>query len=347
MNQTDAGALPKTLMSDISLEIQMYQPVATFLKKSCDCVHVCVDRPEDPKKLHLPANLNKRDRDIVGVTKERQVYIAEGKCLRSGESFDQCVNQAQSLSAYADYLYVFFPRKKWESLPQDDEQRNRKSLRDKGIGLLLVDDLGKCVEKLPPRQNVEAEEAKKIELRRSMGIEEPEGVPKLSCLGSTEAAVAIKIVDCFMDYGRNVAGEAIDNVFNRKVKDWKPEIVKEKAVIGGFFFFANFDEETFGVDLDVFGGYLGDGHSCIWVTRKVECAVLLRRLETRSPDFGTHLFFGERGFVPSLRDVKPERIRESDEKEFWLMHRVEFFGRSRDGLRMELEDLLTAARRLK
>src|ERR1035438_2284598 len=122
-------------MKHIAKEIEMYQPVGTFLEKSCDCVHVWVDRPEDPKKVHLLRNLNTRDPDVVGVTEGGEVHIAEGKCLRSGTSFEECVNQAESLRAYADYLYVFFPRKEWDSLPPDEDQRNRKSLRDKGIGL--------------------------------------------------------------------------------------------------------------------------------------------------------------------------------------------------------------------
>ena len=145
-----------------------------------------------------------------------------------------------------------------------------------------------------------------------------------------------------------VAGEAICNVFKKKEKEvkWEPNACKEKAVTRGFLFYVDFGEEL-GVDQDIFGAYLGDGRSCMWVTRYVSCATLLQLLETPFPDFGTHLFFGEKGFEPSLRDVKPERIRKSDEKKFWLMHRVEFFGRSRDGLRMELEALPAAARRLR
>ena len=128
---------------------------------------------------------------------------------------------------------------------------------------------------------------------------------------------------------------------------WKHWVLKEKAFSQGFFFSADFSEPTIGVDLDIFGGYLRDGRSCMWVTRHVSCATLLPVLEARFPDFGTHLFFGDKGFVPSLRDVKPEQVRKSGEKMFWLMHRVELFGRSRDGLRAELENLLAAARRLR
>jgi|ERR1051326_1301139 hypothetical protein len=327
-------------------EMQMYLAVKAYLKDVRGCKHVSAD--EGGQKIHLPRNLSKRDPDVVGVTEDNEVHIAEGKCLaRSGQPFEQCVEQALSLGAFADYLYVFFPWEEWSSLRHDDDQRNKKILRDKGIGLLLVDKADKCREILPSRQNTEVESQKRDQIRKQMGILQEPDVPKLNCLSSPEASNARAILDCFNERGMAIAGAAIFNVFKEKVREWKYHVSNENAASQVFYFYPNFSLEI-SIDLDVFGGYLRDGHSCMWVTREVSRATLLQRLEARSSDFGTHLHFGEQGFVPSLTDINPEQIRKTtDQKTFWLMHRVEFFGRSRDGLRIELESLLAAAKKLK
>ena len=323
----------------------MYGPVMGFLRERLGCKHVSADLPGE-RKVHLPRNLSKRDPDVVGITEEDEVHLAEGKLLaRTGQPFEQCREQSLSLKEFADYLYVFFPWEDWSRLGEDDKITNKSRLSEVGIGLLLVDESQKCHEILRSNKNTDAKKAKKDEIRRQLGIAAEEDVPRRSCLSSTDASDAIAIVDCFIECGMKVAGEAIFNVFKKKVK-WEHGLCKEKAVSQGFLFYADFGEEL-GVDQDIFGAYLGDGRSCMWVTRYVSCATLVQVLAARFPDFGTHLFFGEKGFVPSLRDVKPEQIRKSGEKSLWLMHRVEFFGRSRDGLRREMEALLTAARRLR
>src|SRR4029434_6696473 len=102
----------------------------------------------------------------------------------------------------------------------------------------------------------------------------------------------------------------IFNVFKVRVKDWEYAISNEKAASPVFYLHPNFSE-SISVDLDVFGAYLRDGHSCMWITREVARGTLLQRLEAGSFEFGTHLHFGERGYVPSLRDIGPELIRKS------------------------------------
>src|SRR5207249_855125 len=150
-------------------EAQMYAAIKTYLKEIRGCKYVSAD--DGGQKVHLPRNLSKRDPDVVGVTEEEAVHIAEGKCLaRSGQPFEQCTEQALSLSAFADYLYVFFPWEEWSSLRPDDDQRNKKILRDRGIGLLLVDERNKCKEILPSRQNTEVESKKRNEIHKQMGI---------------------------------------------------------------------------------------------------------------------------------------------------------------------------------
>src|SRR5205814_2230522 len=95
-------------------EDEMYGAIKAYLKNSRACKYVYADLPEDKKKVHLPRNLSRRDPDVVGVTDEGEVHIAEGKCLKgSGALFEQCVHQASSLKAWADFLYVFFPLRDW------------------------------------------------------------------------------------------------------------------------------------------------------------------------------------------------------------------------------------------
>ena len=187
-------------------EIQMYGSVMGFFRDRLGCKHVSADLPGE-KKVHLPRNLSKRDPDVVGVTEEDEVHLAEGKLLaRTGQPFEQCREQALSLKEFADYLYVFFPWEDWNRLADDDKITNKTSLREVDIGLLLVDESQKCHEMLRPSKNTDAKKVKKDEIRRQLGIAAEEDVPKLNCLSSTEASDALAILDCFLGCGIEVSG---------------------------------------------------------------------------------------------------------------------------------------------
>src|ERR1022692_2382952 len=98
-------------------EEQMYEAVKMFFEKEMDCRHIYADLRGEKTKIHLLKDLCKRDPDVVGVTEDGEVYVAEGKSLaRGGHSFTDCVNQVISLKAFADHLYVFFPLAEWERL---------------------------------------------------------------------------------------------------------------------------------------------------------------------------------------------------------------------------------------
>src|SRR5262249_45041401 len=150
--------------TDSGRELAMYPPIKSFLEERADCKHLYADTPQDRQKIHLPRNLSERDPDVVGVSEVGEVHIAEGKSLtRRGHSFDECVSQAWSLKAWADYIYVFFPSHEWNLLPRDDVRRNESDLAEKGLGLLVVDKLGTVTEKLRPRKNQAVEKFAKDE----------------------------------------------------------------------------------------------------------------------------------------------------------------------------------------
>jgi len=104
-----------------------------------------------------------------------------------------------------------------------------------------------------------------------------------------------------------------------------------------------------GAELDVFGGNLRDGHPCIWVNRNVSRQALADRLEETESFFGTHAWNESTFSACNLWDQTPESIRKftKDDEDHWIMHQVEFFGRSKEGLTKELEKLLTEAKKLK
>jgi hypothetical protein len=335
-------------------EEQMYRAVKTFLEKDCGCTPVVADLPEDRPKIHLPRNLNMRDPDVVGVTETGEVYIAEGKCLRSGEAFDQCVAQAQSLSAFAEYLYVFFPSEEWSRLRHNEDERNKKLLRQKGIGLLLVDEADNCEVLLRPDKNKDVDTSKKNELRRGLGLPVRETLPNPGHLSSKSASTAVEILDCFSSRAMKAATEAILSVFNRNgslfsfevyhpVEDPpSPPVAVWSACLG--------EDDGIYLELDVFGGYLRDGHSCIWVGRVIGQQALRRHLETGVSGPGTHVFFNRTGEMHSWNDITIDALPKhptEDMDTYWVVHRVDVFGRPRHGLRRELEKLLLAAKKLK
>ena len=335
-----------------SRETRMYESVKAYFKKELGCKHVYADLPDGEVKIHLPRNLCKRDPDVVGITEEAEIHLAEGKLLsRGGQPFEQCVEQALSLRGWADHLYVFFPLEEWKMLSHDDADSNRKYLRDRGVGLLLVEESGKCKSFLSAPQNAEADDAKKDSLRRKLGILQDEFLPSIPNLSTAEASNARALVDCFR-VGSGIADEVAPKVFKSNKSQWKFDVItddgkssKQRQSI--LRYLKGFPGNLW-IELDFFGGYARDGHCCIWISREVSRQQLLERVIGDVFQFGTY-FWDEATFsVLNLNDQTPERIcsiiREGEKG--WIMHKVEFLGRSRNGLARELETLLRAAKKL-
>jgi len=324
-------------------EVQMYRAIKRYFVKHIGCKAVFADLPDEKKKIHLPRNLSKRDPDVIGAGDDKEIFVAEGKMLsQSGQPFEQCVEQLLSLKAFADHLYAFFPNDDWERLTKDDADRNRKILKAKGIGLILVDERGHTRAVLPATSN-DAEESKKNEVLRILGLVKDTHVPSVDYLSSSDAALATKMICLVDDLGREIGQEAVAKVFSGKKHRFVFDTFSHEN--GGNVFRCAAWPGHVGFEFDPFGAYLGDGRPCIWIGRNMSDGFLLNLLEAESPAFGTHVWFGDKDETLPLQDVTPERVKQCDN--MWLEHRIEFFGRSRDGLKRELETCLLAAKRLK
>ena len=337
-------------------EKDMYQHVKTFFSTERGCTHVVVDLKEEKIKIRVHRNLSMREPDVTGVTPTGEVHVAEGKCFRSGESFDLVAAQAQNLSPYADYIYVFLPSEEWNQLSDDNIHRNRTTLRDRGIGLLLVDEKGKCDELLRPAPNADVDVVRKNELRAKLGLPVPEHIANPGHLSSKEADTAGKILHCFYIGAKDAATQALLNVFKEKAAKGKKDPFElalndygEDAPPVLVWSAHPEAEEDIYLDLDVFGGYLRDGHSCIWVGPVVSQDVLRHHLKAGDSGPGTHVWFNSKDVMYSWDDVTedllPKRPVEGTDT-YWVVNRVDVFGRSRAGLVKELERVLRAVKKL-
>lgn len=330
-------------------ESDMYEAMKKFFRTKLDCNPVVSDSHDD-KKVHLDRNLVKRDPDVTGVTSDGEICIAEGKLLSKGaQPFEGCIEQLLSLKPFADHLYAFFPKEEWNELSSDDVKTNRKRLKDKGIGLILVDQNSMCSEKMNAPPNPDVEDSKRDVVKQQLGLPVDDRIPDICCLSASDSIVANKLL-CLVDETISEAVRtALRKVFKQTKKKGRAWNVYSLANSKGYdVFLASFDHGWVYVEIDPFGAYLRDGKSCIWISKAVEDDFFETR--GRRCDFiGTHAYFPDKGDVVSLFDATTDRARRCSEAGSWsfLMHQIPFLGRSRSGLEHELEAVIRAAKRLK
>lgn len=333
-------------------EENMYPAVKRYFRGELGCEHISVDLP-DEKKVHLPRNLSKRDPDVLGITDDNEVAVAEGKILnRTGQPFEQCVQQTESLKSFADYLYVFFPKEDWGALSKDDADRNRRILRDKNIGLILVDEKGRAKVLAKPPSNDAVEDSKRDQVRKLMGLASDDSVPAMTGIDAESARRLNAMLACCETVLQEIIQGAIAHVF-RKTKAKGSYDVYSSDDEGDsqklrVFRWAVWPKDAI-IEIDVFGGYLGDGKPCIWISKDVSAEFLCDHLTNRRIPFGTHVQFYEEDDIVPCPDVTESRINASAEADanFCLCHKVELWKRSRTGLQKEIESLLQQTRKLR
>ncbi|MCX6994071.1 MAG: hypothetical protein NT011_13145 [Kiritimatiellaeota bacterium] len=332
-------------------EEDMYPAIKRYFIKKLDCEHISVDLPGQ-KKVHLPRNLSKRDPDVLGITTDGEVVAAEGKLLsQSGQPFEVCIEQLLSLKSFADHLYAFFPKEEWNELSADDVKTNRKRLKNKGIGLILVDQKSRCFDILNVPPNPDVEESKRDAVKKQLGLQADDRIPDIGCLSTSDATVANKLL-CLVDETITEAVRtALRKVFKqakKKGKNWDVYPIAGSEGCDARVFRVYFDHGAVDVEIDPFGAYLRDGRPCIWVSKAVEDDFFETK-GRRCDSIGTHAYFLDKGDVVSLYDATTDRARRCSEAGFWsfLMHQIPFLGRSRSGLEDELEAVIRAAKQLK
>jgi len=327
-------------------EEDMYPAVKRFFSRELRCKHIAVDLP-DQKKVHLPRNLGTRDPDVLGVTEDGEVAVAEGKLLAvTGQPFEQCVQQVDSLRSFADHLYVFFPESDWGDLSKEDAKEDIKVLRDKKIGLILVDENGKYKVRFKPPNNDTVEEAKRVQVKELMGLTTNDRIPRFEGLDPLAARKANAILCGLEDALIEVVQTAVGNVFkNAKKKrgayqsfDARQNVFRWYVCLPG----------DIVVEIEPFGTYLDDGQPCIWISKQASEEFLKKYLEDEALRFGTHVFFCDENENVPRADVTAERIARCVEQEssHYVCHKVDISERSKSGLRREMESLLRQCKKL-
>ena len=123
-------------------ESDLYKPVAQFFEQRYEIARKNTWTAGSGKDLSFPAGFGKRKPDVVACNvhpRKPEVHLAEGKLLNiRTHGFDETVNQLDSFSRYADFLWAVFPSNSWASAPTNHDWW-KSQLRQRGYGLLLVD----------------------------------------------------------------------------------------------------------------------------------------------------------------------------------------------------------------
>jgi hypothetical protein len=126
-------------------EKDLYPLVEHFLSKNKECVNDYVGNELSFGRFRT---------DVFGVSidkDEKIVYLLEGKLYLDGRNvLSKVISETSYLNSYADYIYIF------GKLKDDNfEENNKPSIqecKDKGIGILSIDDNNEVHEFLKPKK---------------------------------------------------------------------------------------------------------------------------------------------------------------------------------------------------
>lgn len=267
-----------------SKETALYPAVKRWFQQERHCSSCVADLPRD-LKVRLPRNLKIREIDVVALEPTAWgrplVHLAEGKRFASGESLAACVNQADSVRAAADYVWVFFPKSDWEAVEAKQRVRNEEHVKSRDMGLLLVQ--GRSCEVI-----IEAPRNKAVDEEEAMRVfealdESPMSImPTVDQLGASEAVRAASTMALV-----SAVEEVVSSVVN--CDDWTNAHNDSEAVRRGFYVRA-LETETLYLELDPWGCYLRNGSPVLWFWAELTSEQLLNALGGGRL-IGTHCYF--------------------------------------------------------
>ena len=175
-------------------ESDLYKPVARFLQRQYGCKVTWI--AGSGTDLAFAAGFGKRKLDVVacklGPLKwEGEVHLAEAKLLNlPTHGFEETKNQLDSFRRYADYLWAVFPAERWSSAVANHDHWTSE-LREKGYGLLLVDE-GRVELKSSAQRNSDVDQKAKKSVLDALLKEEPDEPMRIPTLASETAETAMR-----------------------------------------------------------------------------------------------------------------------------------------------------------
>jgi len=323
----------------ITNEKDMYPLVRNFFEQDLRCKYVRETSDEQAIKIE-----GRGKPDIVGLSiKEGEylIHMAEGKLLRNRQNFSECMGQAESCQGYADYLWVFFPKDEYNRLYEETRNEYKQKLEEKGIGLLLVSDEVERIQKSEQNRKISQEKRKQVLLQFDT-IEQVISFEKPLKEHLTNTS---EIFCCFYDIMKNIVG----GVMNKKRK------VSEHIEARRNWYVLKYYGDGVGIEADPFGLYLRNGEPMLWVWGNISDNRLKNYLDKKEFLFGTHILFEDKDYSPkgqikSIYEVEKETVdifvTQKGLKNIWIGHAIDVNGRTREGLKKQLQYLLRLAKKL-
>lgn len=343
-------------MNKIKHEKDMYPAVKKYFKEEHDCGEFTTADLLNEKMVGIQRNLSKRYPDVVGINKDGEVLIAEGKILeKSGHPFEDCVNQIDNLKPCADYLFVFFPKDQWSKLSSDDVARNLRILKEKNIGLILVDiNRNNAKPKWQPVHNDTVEDKKRKIFLKNMNYYIGGNSYNIQGLNPESAEQANEILCLCFYIITKLIEEIIKKVAQKVTGEWMAFTVGEdyEDCFKMFKWSVELGEEPkrIAVEVDPFGLYLEDGQPSIWIHKEVSQKFIKYYIEQqKNVRFGTHGFFDNNGECVLRNEITEKQIDDcaKTEETIWICQQINICGRTQSGLKKEIEYFLKQAKDLK
>jgi len=318
----------------------MYPAVKKYLTRQQGCEFAYADLPDDDVKLRVSRNHCVREIDVVAIknphSQDFRIHLAEGKTFAKGHSFEECLNQLDSVSGYGDYLWAFFPAKSWQQLSKTDRDLNETKLRKKGFGLFLIED-DRCDEQIPASLNLGVIAAQKNQVLIDLRLRSDSTLPVPEPLAFQEARRAETAV-ILCGKMRTVVETAIKEALRqrRKCRWCDLDGCFLAAVWGG--------KPWYSVQIEPFGHSLEDGRPVIWIWLNLED--LKKEVSVGDADFGTHVYLE----YPSEGNDKTVLVQDFKSgshgapRNLFLGHRVELIGRTTEAIKKDLVTLLRRSR---
>jgi len=245
-------------------ESDLYKPVARFLQRQYGCKVTWI--AGSGTDLAFAAGFGKRKLDVVAcklgpLEGEGEVHLAEAKLLNlPTHGFEETKNQLDSFRRYADYLWAVFPAERWSSAVANHDHWTSE-LREKGYGLLLVDE-GRVELKSSAQRNSDVDQKAKKSVLDALLKEEPDEPMRIPTLASETAETAMRAAARVFEI---MSGPVREGIGKTRRKSTFPDSYGESDT--PFFVIGGAGDGKCYIQGDPFSTYLKDGRALIWVWR--------------------------------------------------------------------------------
>ncbi|MCX5778743.1 MAG: hypothetical protein NTU66_05980 [Elusimicrobia bacterium] len=328
-------------------ETDMYPVIEEYFLKTLKCDKVFKDG--DETFLSLKKNLRKGEVDLTALEDVEEsnckIHLVEAKSFAKRHSFQECLHQITAIKDSGNYLWVAFPEREWESLNEKEKKENITEIKEKGLGLLLVNE-NVCYPEIKSPLNKISEENKNTVLEHLGLFAGDTYLPIVETLGGEECKKAARIM---------LLMEMVENCVKEITKKMKVDTQEgnEDSFTKYFYNTSIYLSDHVGIEFDPFSCYLRDSAPSVWVWLLFNDSSTKNDFEkylNSKTLFGTHILLDNNDWdwkiipIHDRNQVALPLIKKGFTN-IWFGNRIEINGRHKESLKKDMEQSITEAKR--